>query len=288
MSGPTSHRYRSRRLSLHYVDWGASDAPLLILLHGERDHCRTWDFIAEHLASDWHVLAPDLRGHGDSEWAMAGAYAVADYICDLAELLHELSPTPVVLIGHSLGGTIATRTAALFPSRVAKLVTIEGLGAVLTLESERAAQPFPLKLREWIEEQRRLASRSPRLYASLTEGCARLHSINPSLSPEQVIHLTRHGMRGGPDGLYRWKFDPLVQSSSAVEMSPEQVHQLWADITCQTLFVYGTRSWAASPELDGRATYFKNARLAMIEGAGHWVHHDCPGAFLEAIQSFLA
>ena len=62
----------SQRLRLHYVDWGNVDAPLLVLVHGGRDHCRNWDWLAEELRRDWHIIAPDLRGHGDSEWSRMG------------------------------------------------------------------------------------------------------------------------------------------------------------------------------------------------------------------------
>src|SRR3546814_20636320 len=64
----TSRTYVSQRLRLHYVDWGNPDAPPLLLLHGGRDHCRNWDWVAQELRSDFHIIAPDLRGHGDSQW----------------------------------------------------------------------------------------------------------------------------------------------------------------------------------------------------------------------------
>ena len=64
--GPTSHSYFSQRLRLHYVDWGNADAPPLLLVHGGRDHCRNWDWLAEALREEWHIIAPDLRGHAHS------------------------------------------------------------------------------------------------------------------------------------------------------------------------------------------------------------------------------
>ena len=64
MHGPTSHSYLSQRLRLHYVDWGNEDAPPMLLVHGGQDHCRNWDWVARDLRQDYHVLAPDLRGHG--------------------------------------------------------------------------------------------------------------------------------------------------------------------------------------------------------------------------------
>ena len=71
MDGPTSHFYVSQRLRLHYVDWGNETAPPLLLVHGGRDHCRNWDWVAQRLRDRYHVIAPDLRGHGDSAWAVA-------------------------------------------------------------------------------------------------------------------------------------------------------------------------------------------------------------------------
>lgn len=70
--GPTSNHFVSQRLRLNYVDWGNAEAPTLILQHGGRDHCRSWDWVAEELRRDWHVICPDLRGHGDSEWSPEG------------------------------------------------------------------------------------------------------------------------------------------------------------------------------------------------------------------------
>ena len=82
-SGPTSHTYFSQRLRLHYVDWGNEGAPPLLLVHGTRDHCRNWDWVARALRDRYHVIAPDLRGHGDSEWVHGSTYTFADYIYDI-------------------------------------------------------------------------------------------------------------------------------------------------------------------------------------------------------------
>src|SRR3954469_25997225 len=87
--GPTSRIFFSQRLRLHYVDWGNADAPPLLLVHGGRDHCRNWDWLAEELGRDWHIIAPDLRGHGDSQWSQDGTYMMAGYIYDLAQLIHQ-------------------------------------------------------------------------------------------------------------------------------------------------------------------------------------------------------
>src|SRR2546422_2086279 len=128
MPGPTSHTFFSQRLRLHYVDWGNPTKPPLVLLHGGRDHCRNWDWAAAAWRDDWHVLAPDLRGHGDSQWSTDGSYTLAGYIYDLAQLVHQQRLAPVTIIAHSLGGQVALRYAGIYPDTVARLVAIEGLG----------------------------------------------------------------------------------------------------------------------------------------------------------------
>ena len=126
--GPTSHYYYSQRLKLHYVDWGNHDKPLLVLIHGGRDHARNWDWVAQTLRDDYHVIAPDLRGHGDSEWARGSEYSMIEYVVDITQLLAQLDASPVTLIGHSLGGAITLQYAGVYPDKVSKVVAIEGLG----------------------------------------------------------------------------------------------------------------------------------------------------------------
>src|ERR1700712_3592365 len=151
-AGPTSRVYFSQRLRMHYVDWGKPEAPPLILLHGGRDHCRNWDWVAADLRRDYHVIAPDLRGHGDSAWSASGHYTMANHIYDLAQLIHQQDLAPVTIVAHSLGGNIALRYAGLYPETVAKLVAIEGLGLAPPIEAARAAKPIDQRLREWIKE----------------------------------------------------------------------------------------------------------------------------------------
>ena len=91
LAGPSSHNYFSQRLRLHYVDWGNPDKPTLLLIHGGRDHCRNWDWVAERFAKDYHIIAPDLRGHGDSQWEQGGTYNQISYVYDIAALIDEVS-----------------------------------------------------------------------------------------------------------------------------------------------------------------------------------------------------
>lgn len=287
MTAPTGGTFQSQRLRLAYLDWGNPGAPPLVLVHGGRDHAHAWDDVARALACDWHVIAPDLRGHGDSQWADAGGYTMPGFMYDLTELMCQLGLEQVTLVGHSLGGNIATRVAGLYPERVRKLVSIEGLGPSPAMAQEIAAKPIESRLRGWIEEQRQLAGRPHRSYATLDAATARMQAQNPHLSPAQALHLTKHGTRRTEDGGYIWKFDPYLRSWPPVDLTRDDIRSLWASITCPVQLIYGATSWASNPATDGRAAQFRNATVALIEGAGHWVHHDRLENFMEVLRAFL-
>lgn len=289
MEGPTSHFYFSQRLRLHYVDWGNEDAPPLLLVHGGRDHCRNWDWVAERLRDRYHIIAPDLRGHGDSAWAIGGGYDMAAYIYDLAQIVHQKALAPVTIISHSLGAGIALNYCGAYPETVKKVVAIEGLGPSPAAMAEQAKRTIDNRLRTWIKERRENSGRAPRRYATLEEAIARMASENPHLSSEQARHLTVYGAHQNEDGTYSWKFDNYVRWGGGVGgLSHEEQHQLWRNITCPVLLVRGMESWASDPVEDGRIKHFKNARLANFEDAGHWVHHDRLDAFMEKVEAFLA
>jgi pimeloyl-ACP methyl ester carboxylesterase len=286
-AGPASRVYFSERLRLHYADWGNPDAPPLILLHGGRDHCRNWDWVAAELRRDWHILAPDLRGHGDSSWSPGGHYSMAGYLYDLAQLIHQQELAPVRIIAHSLGGMIASRYAGIYPDKIERLVAIEGLGYSPKSLAKRAERRIAERMRRWVDEQRALSARLPRRYAAIEEAFRRMQEVNPHLSPEQARHLTEHGVNQNEDGTYSWKFDNYVRSQPPYEMTQSEIEELWSAILCPVLLVYGSESWASNPLEDGRARHFRNAEVVTLEGAGHWVHHDRLDAFLEIVRRFL-
>ena len=286
-SGPTSRIYFSQRLRLHYVDWGNPDAPPLLLVHGGRDHCRNWDWLAGALRDDWHILAPDLRGHGDSQWSPDGNYGMAGYVYDLAQLIHQQELAPVTIIAHSLGGMIALRYAGIYPGSVKKLVAIEGLGASPRRLAEQSKRTIAERMRSWIDEQRGLAGRMPRRYASIEDAFKRMQEVNKHLAPEQARHLTQHGVNQNEDGTYSWKFDNYVRADAPYEMTVAEVEELWQQIACPTLLVYGGESRASNPSQDGRARHFRDAAVVGVENAGHWVHHDRLAAFLAIVRGFL-
>ena len=286
-AGPTSQSFFSQRLRLHYADWGNPDAPVLILQHGGRDHCRSWDWVAEELAKDWHVIAPDLRGHGDSAWAPDGNYDMGPFVYDFAQLVHTLGHDEVTIIAHSLGGNIATRFAGLYPEKVRRLVNIEGLGPSPEMRAKREAVGYANRFRKWIEDRRAASGRVPRRYPTIEAAFARMKEENSFLTDEQARHLTIHGASRNEDGTWSWKFDPYLNIWGFEDVPEDRSRELWAAITCPLLLLYGLDSWASSPAKDGRDKHFRNARVSEFEDAGHWLHHDQFDRFIREVRDFL-
>ena len=285
--GPTSNFYTSQRLRLHYLDWGNPDAPPLILQHGGMDHGRSWDPVALALKDDWHVIVPELRGHGDSQWTPDGDYTMAAYVYDFAQLIHQQNLAPVTILAHSLGGNIALRYAGTYTENVNKLVAIEGLGPSPKVLAERAQKTPAECLSEWIDRKRDLSGRQPKRYPSLKEAAARMQDKNQFLTKEMADHLTRYGVNQNEDGTYSWKFDNYLRAWPPSDMPQADLDYLWGQISCPTLLMYGEESWATNPEEDGRLTKFNNAQVEMYANAGHWVHHDRFEDFVASLKRFL-
>ena len=285
--GPTSHMYYSQRLRLHYVDWGNEDAPPMLMVHGGRDHCRNRDWVAEAFRDEYHVIAPDLRGHGDSEWAVGGTYGLFDFVADLAQLVHQKQLAPVTILSHSLGGNVSLHYAGLYPESVKRIVAIEGLGPSPKMLAERAKVAPHERLTGWIDTLRKFSGRTPRKYATLEDALTRMREENPHLSAEQARHLTIHGSAQNEDGTYSWKFDNYVRAFSPLFLRAEETYELYGRIQCPALLVRGTESWASDPRVDGRADHFADARVVNVENAGHWVHHDQLDEFLSLTRAFL-
>ena len=293
VSPPTLHSFKSQRLTLSYAAWGDTDAPLLLLVHGGRDQKRSWDWVARVLAKDYRVIAHDLRGHGASEHVSDGEYGVMDHVFDLASLVTYLKADygtradHFTLIGHSLGGNIAVRYAGIYPEKIRKLVAIEGLGASPKMQEERRNTPLETRLQDWVDQRQKLSERTARIMANYEEAEARMRAAHGHLSDEQIAHLTRHGIRENADGTVSWCYDPAGMGRSPSDITQAEFEALWARITCPTWLVYGANSWASNPERDGRAKHFRNAVVAEIPDANHWVHHDQYDAFMEGLSGFL-
>lgn len=283
---PQSRFLDVRGSRLHYVLRGDPGAPPLVLVHGMRDQARSWDWIAQALANRFHVIAPDLRGHGDSFRADPTAYTMAAFVLDLADLADALALARFDLVGHSLGGAIALRYAGAFAGRVRTLCAIEGIELPIVRDERANPKPFPERLRGWIESESERRQRSPRAYATRAQAERRMAEEQPGFDPATIAHLVEHGLLLGSDGLWRWKYDNAARLRAPDDADGRDLDQTLAAIRCPTLLAYGLDSWIPLPPAE-RLALLRDHRLATFPGAGHWLHHQARDAFLTALTSFL-
>jgi pimeloyl-ACP methyl ester carboxylesterase len=280
---PQSRYFQSQGLKLHFTDWGNAQAPPLLLVHGGLDHSRSWDYLARALAADYHVVAPDLRGHGDSGWAFGSSYSLADHVYDLTGLVKAEGFEKVAIVGHSMGGMVSLTYAGAFPDRVSKLVVLDGV----TNFPARRPKPADVRITDWAGDLDKLAQRRIHRYPAVADGADRIVGRNPRLTREQALHLAIHGMKRNDDGSFSWKYDPYLRARAPYRLSLEDNIALWSRIACPTLLVAASESFLPDPEKAGVMSHFKHAELAKIAGAGHWLQHDRPDEVLGLIQRFL-
>jgi pimeloyl-ACP methyl ester carboxylesterase len=281
---PISHFFYSHRLKLQFWDFGTEGKPSLLLVHGGLDHARNWDWVARSLREHFHVYALDLRGHGNSAWAPGALYSVAEHVLDLSALADIIDDFPLCVVGHSLGGIISLVYAGVYPERVKKVITIEGLGFP---PASKFHKPADERLRGWIEAVRKTEQREARTYPDLDSAVGRMKEANPHLSEEVARHLTLHGTNWQSDGSLIWKFDNYARLFPPFGNSLEDFKQIIGNITCPVLVFWGLESWAPDPEDDKRTETLKNYRMVRVPNAGHWLHHDQLGLFLEEATAFL-
>ncbi|MES2197323.1 MAG: alpha/beta hydrolase [Pseudomonadota bacterium] len=281
---PQARFYQSHGLRLHYTDWGNASAPPLLLVHGGLDHSRSWDPVAQALRANFHVIAPDLRGHGDSEWAKGSSYSLADHVYDLITLVKSENLENLAVVGHSMGGMVSLTFAGAFPEKVSRLVVLDGV----TNFPARRVKPIEARIADWVGDLDKTAQRKTQRYAAVADGADRMLGRNARLTREQAMHLATYALKQNADGGYSWKFDPYLRARAPYRLSLEDNIALWSRIACPTLLVAGSESFLPDPETAGVLGHFRQAEVVKFEGAGHWVQHDKPAEVIDALRTFLA
>lgn len=276
-----------RGLRYHCRRWGDEAAPKLFLLHGWMDVSASFQFFVDALAGRWHAIAPDWRGYGLTEWSGADSYWFPDYLADLDALLTQLAPEePVTLIGHSMGGNVASLYAGARPERVTKLVNLEGFGLPPT-DPGRA----PARYAEWLAELG--APQRFRDYASFDELAARLVRSNPRLTPERARFLAPHWGMAGSDGRVVLRSDPAHKRVNPVLYRLDEAKACWQRVTAPVLWVEGEASETLArfrmtgKELEERKRCFARLVTRTLADAGHMVHHDQPEQLARIVEEFL-
>ena len=274
-----------RGLAYHVRLWGDAEAPKIFMVHGWMDVSASFQFLVDSLARDWCVIAPDWRGYGLTERAQADAYWFADYIADLDFILRHYSPaTPVNLLGHSLGGNIATHYAGARPERIARLINLEGFGMRRTRPDEA-----PARYRKFMDQLATPPTLKP--YASFTALAERMMKNNARLSAEKATFLARH-WGGEVDGQVVLLADPAHKIVNATLFRIDEAIACIDAVTAPALVVAARQSemltrWINEPDYRERLSHFRDLREAIIEDAGHMLHHDQPEALARLIEDFL-
>lgn len=271
-------------LTYNLLEWGAGKPVTVVLVHGFLDLSWGWDEVPAILARDFHVVAPDLRGHGDTDWIGAGGYYhFYDYLADLDEVVNRVrpGPEPVVMVGHSMGGSVACYWAGLRPERVRALISLEGIGP------PEATTPIPDRTARWIESWR-LARGAAKLMPSLEEAAARLRKHDPLLDPARALALAARGTREVPGGV-TWKHDPLHLTQGPYPYRVDVAQQFWNRVKAPVLYLEGSESRfrLADADTERRLAAFADVRRGVISGAGHMMQRHQPAAVATAIADHI-
>ncbi len=265
---PTSRFIRVNGLALHYLEWGESANPALILLHGGSGHAHWWDHIAPTLARTHRVLALDFRGHGESAWTHPPAYEIADYVADLEGIVAALELDAPVLMGHSLGGFVALHYAT--------TVTMNH-GAFVIVDIGSRLRPS--------RTMRLLRSLPPSTYSTEADVYARFRLLPAETwaTPELLRYIARHSVRPDHAGHFHLTSDRAAMTRQPCDLGPQL-----ARIACPILFIRGQYSRTLSTErLSHLVHTCPRATGVEIPQAGHHVFLDQPVAFLDTVTTFL-
>jgi esterase len=257
-------------LRIHYLEWGSTDKQPLIMLHGIGRIAHTFDHIAPHFASRYHVMAIDMRGHGDSGWDPRGAYLVEDYVKDIEGLARDLRLRNIVIWGNSTGGRVAQVFAGLHPELVAAVI------------SEDVGPERPREIADGMAE--RLKREDERGWASEDELLAEQKNGSPRTAEDILRAYVHYGSKRRPDGRIIWKRDPAIGNG----FIPTELWRFVREIKSPIVYVLGGRSTivpaATQEELK---KVLPQAQIFTVPGVGHYPSEESPNEFVAIIDKFL-
>ncbi len=270
MSKPPADLFISvNGLRIHYLDWGGAGKQPLILLHGIARVAHNFDHLAPHFGGRFHVIAVDMRGHGDSDWDESGAYLVEDYVKDVESLIDELGLRKVVLWGNSTGGRVAQYIAGTRLELVSAVI-VEDVGP------ERPAAISNRRAGRMAEEEKGWAS-ADELLAKVTSDAA--------LTSDRVLkNFVTHGSRRRDDGRIVWKRDPAILKGFV----PTELWTQVRKIQCPALYVFGGDSTIVPPDTQAQLRdALPHAEFVTMPNLGHYPSDEEPEAFLTTVDGFL-
>jgi pimeloyl-ACP methyl ester carboxylesterase len=285
-----------RHLSYHVLQWGtpSPEKTPLVMVHGWMDVAASFQFVIDALADDHWVIAPDWRGFGLTETPQTDNFWFPDYLADLDQLLdHYVGDRPVHLLGHSMGGHVATLYAGIRSHRIQKLINLEGFGMPATRPSQA-----PGRLAKWMDELKALQRGEMDLkpYPNLEAVAQRLMKTNPRLGSDKAHWLAQHWARANDQGEWRILGHAAHKVVNAQLFKTDETQAIYERITAPTLCVVSDSDsiaqwWKDSfslAEFKQRIAAVPQLTHAVIHDAGHMLHHDQPTALARLIEEFLS
>lgn len=265
-------------LRARYLRWGDPARPAVLMLHGLRSYAATWAPFAEELSDRYHIVAPDFRGRGGSDWDPARDYYIGRYAADLEELAGQLGVTRFSLVGHSMGGAIGYVYAAAHPEHVVSLLA-EDIGPGSSTSTPGA------------ERVRREMAAAPLSFGTLDAASDYWRQLRPGITDAALRSRMEHTLRQAADGRWHWTLDMAGIAQARLSGDPAGQVDLWACIDalrCPALVLRGDRTdflpVATCEQMAARQPLLS---WAEVPGAGHYAHDDNPGYFLGALRDFL-
>jgi pimeloyl-ACP methyl ester carboxylesterase len=277
---PESREFHLGRMRFHYLDWGNRHLPTIVFLHGGALNAHTWDLCCLALRDDYHCVALDQRGHGDSDWAPADGPEGADYsigaqLADTKGFIDHLGLDRFVLVGMSLGAINALAFAIAHPERLNHLVIIDA--------GPEMRRPGSSRIRDFVREVQETVTVEAIIEKAL--------KFNPRRDPAILRRSLMHNLRQQPDGTWRWKYDTrrfqrLDHDAHRAERA--RLADGLRRILCPALVVRGGESDVFHPEDAERlAARLPQGRWVTVPRAGHTVQGDNPKDLVAALRRFL-
>jgi esterase len=257
-------------LKIHYLDWGNASKPPLILLHGIARVAHAFDHVAPHFVDDFHVLAIDMRGHGDSDWHPDGAYLVEDYTSDIEALIEQLGLRNLVLWGASTGGRVVQMVAGRHPEWVSGVI-VEDVGPERPAAiSNRRGDRMAKEANGW---------------ATFDEMLVQVKAENPRTPAPVLRNLAQHGSKVLANGRRVWKRDPAILKG----FIPTELWTTVRKIKAPIIYVVGGASNIVPTETQRELkAALSQAQVVTMPGLGHYPSDENVSEFLTIVDRFLA
>ena len=267
---PVDRNVTVNGLPIHYLEWGSSGKQPLILLHGISRVAHTFDHLAPHFSGNYHVIAVDMRGHGDSGWDPQGAYLVEDYVGDIEGLVAQLQLRDIVLWGNSTGGRVAQVFAGSHPELVSAVI-VEDVGPERPAAiSNRRADRMGQEAQGW---------------ASADELFAQVKRDYPRTAEPVLRGFVQHGSKQNAEGRIVWKRDPAILNGFV----PTELWSIVRKIKAPIIYILGGASTIVPPETQEELRRaLPQAEIVTMPGLGHYPSDEEPGNFLAIVERFLA